>query len=84
MPLFQSVFKCETILMKMTDLQGFAVRLVLKQRHKQPRSQGLALGPPSQGKDPGNEVEAQENPENGLMISGRSHCGTLTQCMLIL
>ena len=48
-PLFQSESKCETILMKMTDLhenetacacrthfhkKGFALRLVLKQRHK--------------------------------------------------
>ena len=46
-PLFQSESKCETILMKMTDLhenetacrthfhmKTFALRLVLKQRHK--------------------------------------------------
>ena len=49
-PLFQSESKCETILMKMTDLhenetacrnhfhmKGFALRLVLKQRHKRTR-----------------------------------------------
>ena len=49
-PLFQSESKCETILMKMTDLHenetackthfhknGFALRLVLKQRHKRTR-----------------------------------------------
>ena len=40
MPLFQSESKCETILMKMTlicmkmKLHGFALTLVLKQRHK--------------------------------------------------
>ena len=49
-PLFQNESKCETILMKMTDLhenetacrthfhmKGFALRLVLKQRHKRTR-----------------------------------------------
>ena len=49
-PLFQSESKCETILMKMTDLhenetacripfhmKGFALRLVLKKRHKRTR-----------------------------------------------
>ena len=49
-PLFQSESKCETILVKMTDLRenetacrthfhmkGFALRLVLKQRHKRTR-----------------------------------------------
>ena len=49
-PLFQSESKCETILMKMTDLhenetafrthfhmKGFALKLVLKQRHKRTR-----------------------------------------------
>ena len=49
-PLFQSESKCKTILMKMTDfheketacrthfhMKGFALRLVLKQRHKRTR-----------------------------------------------
>ena len=50
-PLFQSEYKCETILMKMTlicdenetackthfHMKGFALRLVLKQRHKRTR-----------------------------------------------
>ena len=50
-PLFQSASKCETILMKMTlicmkilhaelyfHMKGFALRLVLKQRHKGTRN----------------------------------------------
>ena len=55
-PLFQSESKCETILMKMTDLhenetacrtyfhmKGFAHRLVLKQRHKRTRKWPMGL-----------------------------------------
>ena len=56
MPLLQSEPKCETILMKMTDLheketagrthfhmKGFALRLVLKQRHKRTRKWPICL-----------------------------------------
>ena len=57
-PLFQSESKCETILMKMTfDLHenetgcrthfhknGFALRLVLKQRHKRTRKWPIGIG----------------------------------------
>ena len=58
MPLFQSESKCETILMKMTDLhenetacrttfhmKGFALRLVLKQRHKGTRKWPIGVAP---------------------------------------
>ena len=55
-PQFQSESKCETILMKMTELhdnetacrthflkKGFAFRLVLKQRHKKTRKWPIKL-----------------------------------------
>ena len=52
MPLFQSESKCETILMKMTlitafrthfHMKGFALRLVLKQKHKRTRKWPISL-----------------------------------------
>ena len=43
-PLFKSESKCETMLIKMTHfhMKGFALRLVLKKRHKRTRKWPIA------------------------------------------